>query len=763
MKNILTIIKKELQAYFNNPTAYIIIVAFLFLWEFLFFRQVFLVGEASLRGLFELLPWILLIVVPALTMGTLAEEKSEGTLEFLLTHPLQQLQLVVGKFLSIVIFFALTLLFIFPLAWSIGKFGNLDWGQVFGQYLASVFAVSALASLGIVISGFFPSQISAFLVSVIASFFLIISGTELVTARLPFELAPFFEQLSLSTHFDSMARGVIDLRDLWYFISLSVVFLGLAYLNLLKDKYGNRKSAFHNIKLAVFLFGGIFVLSNIIGIKIPGRIDLTEEKIYTLSDATREIVGDLQDIVNISLYASDKLPAQLQPVLRETKDILQDYQNFSKGNIRVSYKNPSGDSALAKEAASFGIGPVRFNVISEEQFQVNEGYLGLAVTYGGKNESIPFVENINDLEYQLTSFIRGLTVENKNKVGFVSGHGEKMLESDYRALQQELTKQFEVVPVAASSEEESAATNKVSNAKAKDTIAPINKITIPSDVKLLVVAGPTQDFSAEEKKAVADFIRAGGSVFFLVDGATISPTDMSVTVNEKNLADFIKEETGVEVKKDLVYDLKSNEIVSFGGGQTRFALPYPFWVRALKKENTLPIANKLESILLPWSSTLEGDEKIIAEKGWEKSDLFVSSAFAGVQSGQFNIAPNQKLSQTGLGQKTLALALESKQGEKNQSRIVIVGSSNFLADQFMQNSPANLAFAIDALSWLGQEQSLSKIRIKNLAERKLVFVNNNDPNMIKFGNLGLIFFATVGYGTLRLWKRKKRKNDHYEA
>jgi ABC-2 type transport system permease protein len=663
------------------------------------------------------------------------------------------------------IFFALLFLFIFPLAWSIGKFGNLDWGQVMGQYLSGVFAVSVLASLGIVISGLFSSQISAFLVAIIANFFLIVSGTEIITARLPFELAPFFEQLSLSTHFNSMARGVIDLRDLWYFIFLSVVFLGLAYLGLLKNKYGNRKLAFRNIELAVFLFVGIFILSNIIGIKIPGRIDLTEEKVYTLSDTTKNITGNLSDVINISLYASDKLPAQLQPVLRETKDILEDYQNFSKGNIQVSYKNPSGDSALAKEAASLEIFPMRFNVISNEQFQVNEGYLGLSVSYGGKHESIPFVENINDLEYQLTSFIKGLTTEKKNKIGFVSGHGEKNVKSDYHGLEKELLKQFEVVSVASSADDTTVKEKSISGKtkSAQNLVEPVKKMTIPEDVKVLVIAGPTQDFSDDEKKAVTGFMDNGGSVFFLIDGTTISPTDMNVKTNEKNLADFIKEKTGVEVKNDLAYDLRSNEVVSFGGGQTRFALPYPFWVRAIKNQNSLPIANKLENILLPWSSSLEADDSAIGDRGWEKADLFTSSAFAGVQSGKFDISPSQKFSQTGLSKKTLALALYPKPEGKNQSRVIIMGSSNFLSDQFIQNGQTNISFALEALSWLGQEQSLGKIRIKNLAERKLVFENNTDPNLIKFGNLGFVFTATVGYGTLRLIRRRKKKDKAYEA
>jgi ABC-type uncharacterized transport system involved in gliding motility auxiliary subunit len=394
--------------------------------------------------------------------------------------------------------------------------------------------------------------------------------------------------------------------------------------------------------------------------------------------------------------------------------------------------------------------------------------LGLAVSYGGKHESIPFVQNVNDLEYQLTSFIKELTAENKPKVGFVSGHGEKALASDYTILQKELAKQFEIVPVAVAGAEPAASSKDTTTANktksATSTPAPVKSFSIPTGLKVLVIAGPTQDFSDEEKKAVADFIANGGSVFFMIDGTTISPENMSVAVNEKSLADFVKEQTGVEVGKDLVYDLKSNQAVGFGGaGQSRVVLPYPFWIQAVKDKNSLPIASKLENILLPWGSSLTADIGIIDGKGWDAVDLFSSSAYAGTQSAQFNITPNQKFSQSGLGQKVLALALAPKTGDKNQSHVIVVGSSNFISDQFLQNGQANLSFALDAFSWLGQESSLGNIKIKNLDERKLVFDNSEDPNLIKFGNLAFVFLAVSGYGTLRLWRRKKRKNDVYEA
>ena len=770
MKNILTIAKKELQAYFNNPTAYIIALAFLLLWEFLFFRNVFLIGEASLRGLFEILPLILIVVVPALTMGSLAEEKKDGTLEFLLTHPINQLELIVGKFLGILSFFAIMFIFIFPLAWSLGQFGNLDYGEVISQYLASVLTTSVLVSLGIFISSFFSSQISAFLVSTVSSFFLVISGTELVSARLPLWLAPFIEQFSLSNHFSSMSRGVIDLRDLWYFISFSLVFLSLSYLNLIKNKYGNRKEAYHNYQIAFVCLIGIVILSNNIGSRIPGRIDLTKEKIYTLSSVTKEIASDLPDIVNITLYASDKLPAQFQPVLRETKDILADYQTASKGKIKVSNKNPSESRDVVKEATSRGIQSVRFNVVSQEEFQVKDGYLGIAVSYGGKHEVIPFVQSVNDLEYQLSSFIKKLTDENKPKIGFVSGHGGKTLAVDYPTINNELKKQFAVEDLRVGSDDDESEDSESTSEKAtsknntqKEAVASVvKKFSIPSDLKTLVIAGPTEDFSEEEKNTISEFVSKGGSIFFILDGVSISAQTMQVSANEKNLADYVKNLTGVEVKKDLAYDLKSNETVGLGGGQMRYILPYPFWVRALKTQDASPITSKLENIVLPWASTLSVDQNILDEKGLEKTDLFSTTDYAGAQSSGFNIDPNQKFSQQGLSKKIMAVALSPKKDSANQSRFVIIGDSDFLSDEFVGDNLANFSFGMEAISWLSQESSLSQIRVKNLIEKKLVFNNNSEPNLLKFGNLAFVFLLTSGYGTWRLMRRKKMKEKVYE-
>lgn len=758
MKNILTIIKKELRSYFNNPTAYVVVAAFLLLWEFLFFRNVFLIGEVSLSSLFEYLPWIFMIVIPALTMGALAEEKNEGTLEFLLTHPLSQAELVIGKFLGVLSFSAISLLFVFPLAWSFNYFGTLDWGQVFGQYFASVFLASVLISLGILVSSFFASQISSFLISAVAGFFLIIVGTEFFSSHFSLGIASFLDQLSVSNHFDSMSRGVIDARDVWYFISLSAVLLGFTYLNLMKNKYGNRKAAYRNYQITAVLLLGIVILSSIVGINIPGRIDLTKDKIYTLSSATKNVLANLPDMVNVSLYASAQLPAQLQPVLRETKDTLMEYQKSSRGKLTLATKDPSADSTVANEASSHGIHPVQFNVVSQEEFQVKNGYLGIAISYGGKDENIPFVDNVNDLEYQLTSLISKLTVDNKPKVGFLSGSGEKNLYGDYGLINSELKKQFEVVEITAKSDETENAKTKKSNTKDNSPISLPKKITIPDGVKTLVIADPTENYSDDEKNTISDFISKGGNVFFMLGGVSVSPQMLSASASQNNLIDYIKDKTGVEIEKNLVYDLRSNASVGFSGGQMRYILPYPFWLRAQKSSDNSPIVAKIDQVTLPWASSLRIDDNVLNEKGFEKTELLVTTDYAGNQSSGFSISPDQKLSSQNLDKKILAVALSSKQ---NSGRIVIVGNSSFLSDDQIRDNSSNFGFGLEAVSWLSQESSLSQIKVKNLADRKFVFANSSDPTIIKFGNMAFVLVTVSGYGFWRLFRRRKMRNEVY--
>ncbi len=758
IKNILTITKKELRGYFDNPTAYIVLIGFLVLWEFLFFRGAFLIGEASLRSLFGILPWLFLFLIPAITMGSVSQEKNEGTLEFLLTRPINDWELLTGKFLGSVLFVVIALLFVFPIAWSFSKFGNLDWGVVIGQYLAGVLMGIVLISLGIFISSLFSSQISSLLATAVGSFILISAGFGMITDRLPLSLSLYAEQLSVLSHFESMSRGVIDSRDLWYFVSMTVSFLSLAYLQFVKRRFGTDKSAYKNCRLGVALIIGIAVLTNVIGARIPGRIDLTQNKAYTLTETTQEILSDLNDVVNIYFFSSEELPAQLQTVLRDTKDVISDYKISGRGNIKVNYKYPDRDSEAEKEAESLGIQKVRFNVVSQEEFQVKSGYLGLAVSYGGENEAIPFIQDVGSLEYQLTGFIKKLTSEDKKKIGFVSGYGGKNLSMNFRALKGELEKQFEVEEITVESENTEADNTEGEEENMKKE----GELEIPENISAIVIAGPTEKIGEENISVIEKFLNEGGSALFLVNPVTVSVQTLSASANEENLSDFLESNYGLKADKNIVFDIKSNETVNFGSqGGFSYLMPYPFWIRAVKAEQNSPIMAEIESVVMPWASSISADENKIKEEGIAITNLLKTTKFGGEQKEKFLITPEQDFSKENLGEKIVATSLvkdgESNAEEIKKTRIVLVGNSDFLTDQFVENSPQNLAFGIESLSWLAQEESLAGIQLKSNPERKLLFENESQMNTVKLGNMSAAFLIPLAAGVFRIYRRKRMR------
>ena len=243
MKNTLTIIKKELRGYFNHPTAYILMVVFLAIAYFFYFRPVLISGETTMRPLFDILPWLLMFFVPTVTMNLLAKEKSDGTIETLLTQPIKPSQIIFGKALAAIIFVFGIVLITLTIPLTLARFGDFDWGLIFSQYLGSLFLISALVSIGIWASSITKNQIVAFISSIAANFFLIIVGFEMVTVSLPYPINIVFKRLSILGHFYNMARGVLDLRDVIYFVCLVIIFIFLSYQAFLRIKGGrDRKS-----------------------------------------------------------------------------------------------------------------------------------------------------------------------------------------------------------------------------------------------------------------------------------------------------------------------------------------------------------------------------------------------------------------------------------------------------------------------------------------------------------------------------------------
>jgi ABC-2 type transport system permease protein len=229
MRNTMPIFKREFSSYFNSPIAYIYLTVFIGLSSWLFFKGFFLIGEASMRPFFGLLPWIFLFFLPAVTMRLWAEEKKVGTMELLMTFPLTDFEAVLGKFLASFAFLLVSLGLSLVLPVAVAALGDPDPGQIVGGYLGAILIGAAYLSIGLFISSLTENQIVAFIVSVVAIFGLFILGEDFVLFGVPDWLVPVFSFLGLGGHFDSISRGVVDSRDIIYYLSIIGFFL---YLNV---------------------------------------------------------------------------------------------------------------------------------------------------------------------------------------------------------------------------------------------------------------------------------------------------------------------------------------------------------------------------------------------------------------------------------------------------------------------------------------------------------------------------------------------------
>jgi ABC-2 type transport system permease protein len=229
MTRTLPIFKREYASYFNSPIAFIYLTVFLGLSTWLFLKGFFLIGEASMRTYFGLIPWIFLFFVPAITMRLWAEERKVGTMELLMTLPVTDAEAVLGKFLASLAFLLLSLALSFVIPIVVAALGDPDPGQIIGGYLGSVLMGAAFLAIGLFVSSLTENQIVAFIVSVVGIFGLFILGEDFVLFGLPDRLVPVFSFLGLAGHFDSVSRGVVDSRDIIYYLSVIGFFL---YLNV---------------------------------------------------------------------------------------------------------------------------------------------------------------------------------------------------------------------------------------------------------------------------------------------------------------------------------------------------------------------------------------------------------------------------------------------------------------------------------------------------------------------------------------------------
>ena len=395
-RNILRVAHKEFRVFFATPAAYLFIGAFLAVTLFIFFwvEKFFARNIADVRPLFDWLPLLLIFLVAALTMRAWSEERRAGTLESLLTAPVRPLDLVLGKFVAALALVALALVLTLPLPIMVSFLGRLDWGPVIGGYVATLFLAAAYIAIGLYMSARTDNPIVALILTalVCSAFYLI--GSDTLTTLFGHQVGDFLADLGTGTRFQSISRGVLDLRDLYYYLSIVGVFLTLNLFSLERLRWaGNPSSRRHVVwgwaaALTILNFAAAnFWLDQITW----ARFDITHGHIYSLSPATRHELAELREPLLIRGYFSAKTHPLLAPLVPQVKDLLEEYAAAAGGKARVEFVDPTADQAVAAEAASkYGVKPVPFQTASRYQSAVVSSYFDIVVAYGDQFQHLGF-------------------------------------------------------------------------------------------------------------------------------------------------------------------------------------------------------------------------------------------------------------------------------------------------------------------------------------------------------------------------------------
>jgi len=395
---LLQVARKELQLFFASPVAWLFLASFMVVCLFTFFwvEAFFARNIADVRPLFEWMPLLLIFLSAALTMRSWSEERRSGTLEHVLTLPVPLWQFVGGKFLACAVILALALIGTLPLPFTVASIADLDWGPVLAAYLAAFLLGSAYLAVGLFVSSRTDNAIVSLIGSVTVCGLLYLAGSEVLLGFFGGAAADTLRLLGSGARFESITRGVIDLRDLYYYLAITTLFLVLNIYGVERGRWARGASPRHRRwRVATALLVANLVLAGVALHRLPLRADVTEGRLYSLSEPSRALLEQLDEPLLIRGYFSERSHPLLAPLVPQLRDLLREYAVASGGQVRVEFVDPAQDAAAEQEAnEDYDIQATPFQVADRYQSALVNAYFDVLIQYGGEYETLGFSDFI---------------------------------------------------------------------------------------------------------------------------------------------------------------------------------------------------------------------------------------------------------------------------------------------------------------------------------------------------------------------------------
>ncbi|MGE0020574.1 MAG: gliding motility-associated ABC transporter substrate-binding protein GldG [Draconibacterium sp.] len=627
-----SVFRKEISSFLGSLTGYLVILVFLlvtglFLWVFPGQYNIPDSGYATLDGLFELAPWLYLFLIPAITMRFFADEKRTGTIETLLVRPVSDLQLVLAKFLAglvlVVISLLPTLLYFLSVYLLGNPVGSIDTGATWGAFIGLFFLAAIYISIGIFASSLTDNQIISFIVSMAFSFVFYLGFEFAASAGVPYLIEQLLSWLSINSHYLSVSRGVADMRDLLYFVGITLFFLVLTSTLL---RPGNWKLKKTKLKFAIFtvvLFVVLFVSSNFLF-----RIDLTADKRFSLAPVSRDISGELNTPVEIELFLEGELEPGLQKIQQEIFEKIAVLNVYASSPIRLKVSDPYNFRTTEKRdkfqqsLVDKGVKPISFNKRTNQGVSTKYIFPGAIIRMNGKESAVNFLKNnpdfspvinfnhsVESVEFELVNAFQKLMHEDKPTIGFLQGHGE-LNRYEIMDFAGSLVGDFNVAQVSAS---ELTGTSK--------------------EIDILIVAGPKQSFPESDKFLIDQYLMRGGKIMWLIDPVLVNADSLSSGYQtyafpvDLNLGDQLFK-YGVRLNYELLQDVDCAQLlvnIAPEGSEEQWTRQPWYYSPLLTPADNHPLSRNLNRIFTEFVSSVD---TVSGNKELMKTVILTTSPYA---------------------------------------------------------------------------------------------------------------------------------------
>ncbi|MEP5610707.1 MAG: GldG family protein [Cyclobacteriaceae bacterium] len=489
------------------------------------------------------------------------------------------------------------------------------------------------------------------------------------------------------------------------------------------------------IAIQVLVIVAIIVVANLLSNQLYFRLDFTEDKRYTLSEASKNVLEELDDVVTVSAFFSEDLPPQLLNNRKDFEDMLIEYEKRSGGNVVYEFINPNENQVKEQEVQQKGIGPVMINVTENDRVQQMRAYMGATLQMGDRVEIIPLVQPGTAMEYELTTSIKKLALLEKPKLGLIQGHGETSLAA-IPQLRQQLGVLYDF-----------------------ETFVLTDTAEVPLYYRALVLAAPSDTIPASHFGKLDNYLRGGGRLFIAYSTIQGDLQQGALTqANDIGLIGWLASK-GIRMGTDFVIDAQCATVtVTQQQGYFRInsQKEFPYFPKITTFEDH-PLTKGLDEVIFTFASS-------VAPTYQDSTVVSTILAFTSASSGSVrppsyvDIQRQWRETDFASGVQSLAAALE---GVNGAGKIVTIGNGDFFINGEGQGarqlSGDHVSLASNAIDWLADDTGLIDLRTKGITSRPLRAMEDGTKNILKYSNVFAPILLLLLYAFVRRLQNQRKR------